>query len=314
MALDISPQNAMALAQVLQGIAVQYPKVKQAANQFCALLSMQTPALPAVGGGGSGNPYDQPAQNGSTNMGGSNGNGGCACNLPSKPSTGGYVPPALPGQPAQQCGLPALPQGGGMEQVGTWNCQQVDLDLAPCQVSKIMREETLPTVIDELPGLIASGTEIAVEFAPIGVSHSLCIEFVRVTISDDADPPNVVTVAIPRIELQGEVIAQLPEGPYDHVWEWGSPERPAYLGITDGRCACAKLCVCVSAEGHARLVFTLPQEVPLNSTLRVEVWGRREAWGRVCGPCPPCLRCDQVPLTDAEEAAVEDTVYVVDGT
>jgi hypothetical protein len=314
MALTISPQNKAAMFALWKEFASQYPAVQQAANQFCALNNGQQngnvigPMGPAQGGGGGNGNGNGNGQNG-YNMGGSNGSS-CACNIPGTKPAGSSVP-ALPGNTnVQQCGIPTLPQGGGSE-VGTWNCEQVDRDIAPCDLARIMREEKLPTVVGELVGPIAAGAEIAVEFADIGLAHSLCIDYIRVTISDNADPPTITTVAIPLISLQPEIIAQLPAGPYDHVWDYGDPERPDYLGITDGRCRCAYLCVCVSALAHARLVFTLPEAVDLGETLRVEVWGRRMDWGRVCGPCPPCDICDRTPLTPAEEAAADDVVYEI---
>lgn len=106
-----------------------------------------------------------------------------------------------------------------------------------------MRVAKLPTINADIAGPIDANAQIGVEFAPVGVSHSLCVDFIRVTVSDNADPPNGETVDIPVIYIQPEMIVQTPDGPYDHVWDDEDPERPSYLGITDGRCRCETLCI-----------------------------------------------------------------------
>lgn len=247
------------------------------------------------------------------------GNGSsCGCGpKPGTPSVPNGVP-NIPGGPQQPpnnaCGI-AVPPGPGpstpipiSQQIGSWNCIAVTPDLAPCEIAKIQREEKLPTVTGELTGaLLPAGTEIGVLFAPIDVSHQLCIDYVRVSVTDAEDV--TTTISIPVVSLQGEILVQNPDGTFAHAWQYRDPERPDYLGITDGRCRCETLCVCISAYAHGRLVFELPSAVAADATLTVEVWGRRKDWMTTCGPCGPCLICDHELLTTAEENATTNTVY-----
>jgi hypothetical protein len=256
-----------------------------------------------------------------------NGDGGCAngmCGIP-KPNVpkqdcgchggggnGGGNLPAVPNDwsPKDACGLPPL-SPTTQQQLGQWNCIAVRPDLAPCDVQRIMREEKLPTVIGTIAGPFAINREIAVEFAPIGVSHDICIDHIKVEFTNAADPAETVTVEIPAIWLQPELLTKDPKGIFDHNWDYADPERPEYLGITDGRCRCETLCVCASAYAHARLVFQLPIEVPVDTSVKITVWGRRRNWMRVCGPCPPCDVCEREALTNAEEVAGVDQVYLI---
>lgn len=245
--------------------------------------------------------------------------GGCGCN---KGNTCGLTPPSAP---SPQCGqtpqqgqqIPPTPipnsttPGGPIPpnyDIGRWNCQTTTLDLAPCDIERIKREDKLITFAGEEAGGIAAGEEIAVLFAPVDVSHLLCIELLEVEIVTEG----VATAqTIGQFTLQGERIWVGPDGNYVHAWDWADPERPTYVNITDSRCECKNLCVCVPAMGHARLVFELPNLVPAGSTLRVRAWGRRRDWMTACGPCPPCDICDRVELTAVELAAVNDDLYVI---
>ncbi|MBZ5715272.1 hypothetical protein [Nannocystis pusilla] len=173
-------------------------------------------------------------------------------------------------------------------------------------------QNSLPTVIGTLDGPIALNEEIAVEFAPIGIGHSLCVELVQFAVTNAEDPPVTTTYAINSIGLQPELLTQDPNGEFQHDWDWYKPERPSYLGITDGRCACTTLCVCVSAYAHARLIFPSPVTVAMGETVTITVWGRRLNWMSACGPCPPCLTCGRTELTAEELASATDQVYVVD--
>ena len=236
------------------------------------------------------------------------GAGGCGCGGGGGGGGGGSYP--VPGGPSPgMCGIrpgsiPPVP-------LGTWNCERVRPDLAPCDVSRIEREKKLATFTGELAGPIAEGAEIAVEFVPIGISHQFCVEFLKVTVNDGGDPPIITPIPIPEVSLQPEILVQNPDGSYSHAWDYRDPERPSYLGITDGRCACVDLCDCTPRDSHVRVVFTLPQAILLGQTLKVEVWGRRKDWMVECGPCPPCDQCDHELLNEEELKTTEDHVYVL---
>ena len=298
------PRNKALVQAVAQQVYAMLPaQGQQAFNLACDARALPAPA---IGGGGSGNPYDQ--QNGQNGMGGSTSNGGCACKLPGGNGNNYPVPSGTGGN----CNLP-IPSGtgGGASQIGTWGCEVVQRDLAPCQVNKIVREENLPTVEQEIAGPIAAGSVIAVELAPVKVSHELCIEFASAVVSDGGDPPSETALQIAKIGLQVETLVKMPSGIYEHAWTYRKFGRPSYLNVTDGRCACAFLCDCVSAEAHVRVVFTLNQDIAEGETLTVSLWGARDKWMQQC-PCDICDECDHELLTDEEEAATTDTVYVVD--
>ncbi|MDC0719924.1 hypothetical protein [Nannocystis bainbridge] len=204
--------------------------------------------------------------------------------------------PAMPGAP--------IPMS---TDIGRWNCQQVQLDLAPCDIRRITREQKLVSFTGTAAGAIAANSTIDVLFGEIGVSHTLCIEHLLV---ENVTNGTGVALPISQITLQGERIAQESGGSYVHVWDFAEPERPEYLGITDGRCECKQLCTGVPSQAKARIQFQLPSAIAGGSSLRVTLWGRRSDWTRVVGPCPPCDACDMIELSTAEKAAHTNAMIV----
>lgn len=303
------PKNQALIQAVAQQVYAMLPaQGKQAMDLACDARGVPATAVATKNGNG----------NGYTAMG--NGNG-CGCNftpgakpLPPNGNPGPVPPynPPVPNMLPPNCGVPGLPPS---TPIGTWGCEVVDRDLAPCQIAKIMREQKLATIVGELAGPLVADSVIGVEIADIGVSHFFCVDYIKVTVSDGGDPPSETTIAIPEIGLQTEIVVQNPDGTYSHAWTWYDPERPSYLGITDGRCRCETLCNCVSALAHVRVRFVLPEAVADGSTLRVELWGRRKDWASDCGQCPPCMICDHELLTDDELDSKVSQVYVIsDGT
>ncbi|MDC0720670.1 hypothetical protein [Nannocystis bainbridge] len=295
----------------------------EGARAICALLgngASPTPSLSnalAAGGNTASMQQQQPAAPaggcGCGPRGGGGGCGGGACGLKGPcVTTDSYVcatPPATQPSTAPVPGAPSAVPVVVPPSVGSWNCETVRPDLAPCEVGRIRREDKLITVSEAtLAGPLAAGDTIGTIIAEVGISHNLCVDSLAVEIETNGVR---VPVTIGQVMLQGERIAQDPQGPYVHVWEWSEPERPDYVGITDSRCACKELCVCVPAEGRARLTFDLPSAVAGGSTLVVTVWGRRTCWLTSCGPCPPCQICGQATITPAEDALAPNTLYAV---
>lgn len=279
--MQISQANKQALFSLFREFAAANPGINQAANEFCDFRSMN-----------GAKPGSTPAALPPSTSGGSPTGGGCGC--------GGSGTSTVPGGGSGAC--PVSP-------IGSWNCQAVGLDLAPCDIERIERQQKLLTFSGSLlGGGIAIGDTIAVEIPSVNVAHSLCMERFRVSlVTGDVEVP----VVIGEVGLQPEIIVQSPQGSYIHAWDYYDPERPSYTDVTDARCACIALCVCVAAEAHARFVFVSPVAVPAGSELSVTVWGRRRDWMQVCGPCPPGEQCDRVQLTDTELASTSITLYEV---
>lgn len=279
--MQISQANKQALFSLFREFAAANPGINQAANEFCDFRSMN--------GAKPGSPAALPP---STSNGSPTG-GSCGC------GGGGSTPSTVPG------GSSACP----VSPIGSWNCQAVGLDIAPCDIERIERQNKLLTFSGSLlGGGIVAGDTIAVEIPPVNVAHSLCMERFSVSIvTGDVEVP----VTIGEVGLQPEQIVQAPQGNYIHVWDYYDPERPSYTDVTDARCACITLCVCVASEAHARFVFITPVAVPAGSELRVTVWGRRRDWMQVCGPCPPGDQCERVELTPTELASTSITLYEV---
>lgn len=273
--MNISPANKAALYSLFQEFAANSPALNRAANEFCDFRNGgKVPAL-------------SPASTGGSPTGGS-----CGCG-------GGSTPSTVPG------GGSACPTSP----IGSWNCQAVALDLAPCDIERIERQTKLVTFSGSLAGgAIAIGDTIAVEIPAVHVAHSLCLE--RFSVSTTTEGVETA-VTIGEVGLQPEQIVTSPQGSYIHVWDYYDPERPSYTDVTDARCACITLCVCVPSEAHARFTFVSPVAVNAGSTLNVTLWGRRKNWMQVCGPCPPGEQCDRVELTPTELASTSITLYEV---
>jgi len=285
-----------AAAQLAQRVGAAAAGICQVLSTGAALptMSAASTVVPAL------NPAGAPAGGGGACCG-SCASGGGSCSL--KPSTAIDTCPPSTGVPTPGAGSP-IPMS---QDVGRWNCQQTELDLAPCDIRRITRELKLVSFTDEAAGAIAAGSTIDIIFADAGVSHSLCIEYLLV---ENVTAGVGTAIPISQITLQGERIAEEGGGSYVHVWDYADPERPTYLGITDGRCECRNLCTGVPAEGKARVQFQLPSAIAGGSTLRVTLWGRRSDWSRVVGPCPPCAQCDMVELSTAEQALTANDMIV----
>lgn len=278
--MNISAQNKAALFSLFQEFAANSPALNRAANDFCDFRNMS-----------GAKPGSTPAAIPSTS-GGSPTGGGCGCG-----GGGSSTPSTAPGS--------ACTPGG----IGSFNIQGVNVALAPCDIERIERQNKLLTFSGSLlGGGIAVGDTIAVEIPAVHVSHSLCMERFRVSlVTGDVEVP----VVIGEVGLQPEIIVTSPQGSYIHAWDYYDPERPLYTDVTDARCACISLCVCVPSEAHARFIFVSPVAVPAGSELSVTVWGRRKDWMSACGPCPPPDQCDRVELTPTELAATAPVLYEV---
>lgn len=277
--MNISAQNKAALFSLFQEFAANSPALNRAANEFCDFRSQgaKPGAVPAL----------NPATGGGSPTG-----GGCGC------GGGSSTPSTAPGS--------ACTPGG----IGSFNIQQVNVALAPCDIERIERQQKLLTFSGSLAGgAIAIGDTIAVEIPAVHVAHSLCMERFRVSITDDENVETAVTIG--EVGLQPEIIVTSPQGSYIHAWDYYDPERPLYTDVTDARCACITLCVCVPSEAHARFVFVSPVAVNAGEKLNVTVWGRRKDWMSACGPCPPPDQCDRVELTPTELASTSITLYEV---
>jgi hypothetical protein len=303
-------QQAKAICQAIQNNGGAMVPMSPSSATPTPGYPMPAPGFPGAGGCGGG-ACGLPSNGGGCN-GGKGSNGGCGC--------GGAPLAGNSGPPNGGCNNPVLTPVGGCpiapsaippcSQVGSWNCQAYDLDLAPCDISRIEREDRLVTISNaEIAGPLADGADIAALIVPIGVSHDLCIEELQVQVIPAMG--DTTTMTIGQVSLQAEGIYQAGGGEYVHAWDYEKPERPSYINVTDSRCKCADLCVCIPAEARARVVFLLTEAVAMGATLSVTVWGRRTNWGKSCGPCPPCMICDRTELTDTESGYTSDTVYAI---
>lgn len=282
-------------------------RVGAAAAGICQVLSTGA-ALPSTAAASVGFPALTPSSNAAPAAPASG--GGACCGSCASGGSCSLKPPAGIDTCPPATGVPSPTPGGPVpmsQDVGRWNCQQTELDLAPCDIRRITREQKLVSFTDTQAGAVAAGSTIDVIFADVGVSHDLCIEYLLV---ESVSAGVGTAIPISQITLQGERIAEEGGGSYVHVWDYADPERPTYLGITDGRCECRNLCTGVPAEGKARVQFTLPSAIAGGDSLRVTLWGRRSGWTRVVGPCPPCDQCDMVELSTAEQALTSNDMIV----
>lgn len=205
-------------------------------------------------------------------------------------------------------------------QLGRANCEPSSGSISRCQIDEIRRESEqwaisgstlLGTVVlvpaDNAHKIPAGQVMYAIELDPIEVSSIVCLRNITVTVTTNTGS----TVVEPlRIGLEPTKLFCDCNGAYVVAYDWIKYEDPDYIRITDGRCACAKLCVCVPWGRRVRIVFLLnATDVPLGAVVSVAAKGKRTCFGVMCGDCPPSALCGRTP----EPPHVCVTVTTVEG-
>lgn len=235
--------------------------------------------------------------------------GGCDSCL--KPTPGGPVcmwdaPAPSPASLAQACAQPLR-----------WNCETIDADLSICEIDRIRRtQRTWSRTVTPGSGLVivpadaahiipAGFTLYAFELPAQRLSHWLCLRQVSLTgIPAGGGAP--VAIIPDMVYIEVEKIWNTGDGNTVHAWTYPKPEEEEYIKITDGRCACSRLCDCVPARSRARILALVP--TPAAGTIvTMSGKGKRECWGAMCGPCPPDLICDRSVIVDPPPVAVPNT-------
>lgn len=191
------------------------------------------------------------------------------------------------------------------------NCLSYAGDLSPCDVDRIQRTRrrfvavgsTVDATLQDVTALYSGELDTPAGFTwwrvvvqPIGVSHQFCPrEFYAST--DGVGGFFDLTDQIQEVAVQAERIYQDGDGSYVHGGEWPKPAAPDDLTITDGRCACERLCTCVPYFGQASVALLLPDQPALNR-VDVRVKGVRDCWQLTCGSCPPEKLCGREVRTD----------------
>lgn len=184
---------------------------------------------------------------------------------------------------------------------GRANCEPLANNIAPCQIKKIIRQSerffvsgstllgTLVVVTPDENHVVPAGfTMYALTIPGIALSHKLCLRRVEITVTPAVGP--AVIVPTDQIGLEVEKLFCDTDGGFVDALDWIKWEDPDYIRITDGRCECDKLCVCVPHSQPTRVVFMIPTPVAA-SAVSVTVRGKRECFGIVCGACPPEPLC-----------------------
>lgn len=275
------------------------------------------PALPPAGGGCStgscGIGAAKPQQNGGTNMSqkaccGSCATGGqCSCSASSLGcatgdtvnQTGQFQAQGPTGAPVNAtCTLPP----------GFDNCLSHAGDLAPCDVDRIQRTrrrfvvQGQTDIGDLVDATIVLSPELdtpagyawyRIRVAEVNVSHQLCPREFQLEHNPDVAGAGAwtdVSGTIEEVAAAAEAIYQDGDGNFVHAWEFPKPADPDDLRITDGRCACERLCICVRYFGDGSISVLAP-ELGVGEAYRLTVKGIRDCWQIVCGACPPDDLC-----------------------
>ena len=188
------------------------------------------------------------------------------------------------------------------------NCLSHAGDLAPCDVDRIQRTRRRFVVQgDTDTGSLVDATVVLsdeldtpagfrwyrIRVPEIDVSHQLCPREFTLELNDDpAGAGTYVDVSgtIEEVAIQTEAIYADGDGNFVHAWSFPKPADPDDLKITDGRCACERLCDCVRYFGDAAISVLAP-ELPVGQAYRLTAKGIRDCWQIVCGACPPDDLC-----------------------
>ena len=186
-------------------------------------------------------------------------------------------------------------------QLGRLNCEPVANDVAPCDIERIVRQTKrwFLTASNAAGGGLVVVTADAAHEVPVGftlyaatilgipLSHKLCLRRLDVTATVAGEP---VVVEPTLVGLEASKLYCSAEGGYVHAWDFPEYEEEEYIRITDGRCECARLCICVPQGEPARVLFLIP--TPLAGTvISISASGKRECYGIMCGDCPPGRLC-----------------------
>lgn len=272
------------------------------------------PALPPAGGGCStGQCGMKPQRNGGNQMAGKSCCGSCAtggqcsCSASSLGcATGDTINPTGTFQAQSPTGAPVnaacvLPPGFD-------NCLSHSGDLAPCDVDRIQRTRRRFVVQgdtatgDLVDATVVLSTELdtpagyswyRIRVAEVFVSHQLCPREFTLELNPDVAGAGVyadVSNTIEEVAAAAEAIYADGDGNFVHAWEFPKPADPDDLRITDGRCACERLCICVRYFGDGSISVLAPT-LAVGAAYRLTVKGIRDCWQIVCGSCPPDDLC-----------------------
>lgn len=187
---------------------------------------------------------------------------------------------------------------------GWFNCEPDSGDQAPCDVDRIIRTRRRFVVVGDTaaaPPTMAISTTLAtqldtpagfswyvVEIPAIFVSHQICPRDFAVVLDDGAGGGG--PVAPEDVAIQTEGVYADGDGQYVKAWSFPKPADPDDLKITEGRCACERLCDCQRARGEARVGMLLPT-LGVGESYTATIKGVRDCWRVSCGSCPPDDLC-----------------------
>jgi len=220
--------------------------------------------------------------------------GGCGWNFKWPPGKGGN-PCIFDAAPMKKIDIRMA-----CAQPGRANCEPVSNDVAPCQISEIVRKtnrwrargsSALGTIVDvpadEAHDVPAGMTLWALEIPSIQLSAEFCLRDIVVSVTAGA----VTTVVEPdMIGLEPVKLYSDPQCRFVRAYDWPSYEDPEYIRVTDGRCACSHLCVCVPQGQRVRVLFLIPTGA-VGDVVTVVAKGKRRCFGILCGDCPPGALC-----------------------
>jgi len=128
----------------------------------------------------------------------------------------------------------------------------------------------------------------------IDVAHQLCPREFQLELNEDvAGGGGVfsdVSSTIEEVAIQSEAIYEDGDGNFVHAWSFPKPADPDDLKITDGRCACERLCDCIRFFGDAGIAVLAPT-LGANEQYKLTAKGVRDCWQISCGACPPAKLC-----------------------
>lgn len=185
---------------------------------------------------------------------------------------------------------------------GSFNCEPDDGKQAPCDVDRIIRTRrrfvvqgdttaatmTVSTALATQLDTPAGFSWYVVTIDPVLVSHQICPRDFAVVLDDGAGGGGPVTPE--DVAIQTEGVYADGDGNYVLAWSFPKPADPDDLKITEGRCACERLCDCQRARGEARVGMLLPT-LGGGESYTATIKGVRDCWRVSCGSCPPDDLC-----------------------
>jgi len=122
----------------------------------------------------------------------------------------------------------------------------------------------------------------------INVAHQICPRDFQITRRDGGGGTTDITALILEVAIQSERVYEDGDGNFVIGATFPKPADPDDLKITDGRCACERLCDCAAYFAKVGISVLIPTQA---DPIDVVVKGVRDCWQISCGSCPPAKLC-----------------------